>query len=147
MSTGDAFLKLFSRSPIGPMQAHMQEANQCAQLLPSSSQQPISRTDSSHLPSRGHKHLRRKSRPVENRLTVTSASETAIAYPRMDLLQLISTQDKIANLTKDISGIMIVGQVYQGNQVTLITISKTPVPQANKQNAPLTTWMCFGIWL
>ncbi len=108
MSTGDAFLKLFSRSPIGPIQAHMQEANQCAQLLPSfieaANQQDWTLATSLR---EDINTSEEKADQLKIDLRSHLPAKLLLPIPRMDLLQLISTQDKIANLTKDISGIMI----------------------------------------
>lgn len=104
----EGLLKLFARSPISPLQAHMQEVNACVQLL-------IEFFDASQKQQWDTAlELRKKINETEERADQLKMDFRAhlpanllLPVPRLDLLQLVETQDKIANIAKDISGIII----------------------------------------
>ena len=108
MSSTKGFLNLFARSPISPLQAHMQEVNACVQLLiefinatqandweqATAVRQQINATEE-------------KADQLKMDFRSHLPANLLLPVPRLDLLQLVETQDKIANIAKDISGIML----------------------------------------
>lgn len=102
------FLKMFGQSPIRPIQEHMVKAHQCAeQLIPfidcalkddwkaaKAQQQAISK-------------LEAEADKLKKNLRIHLPKSLFMPVPRSDLLELLSMQDKIANSSKDIAGIML----------------------------------------
>lgn len=107
MPIGSSLAGLFGRSPIKPLQEHIRKAHQCAELLvpftealiagdwdlAGQSQQQISAIE---------KSADEIKREVRRRLP----KSLFLTFPREDILDLLSSQDKIANKAKDIAGLM-----------------------------------------
>lgn len=101
-------LNMFARSPIRPLQQHMEKAQYCAQLLipyfdavlqndwekAESLQQEISRYEQEA-----------DNLKMDFRLHLPKG--LFLPVPRSDLLDLIKKQERIANLAKDIAGIVL----------------------------------------
>lgn len=103
-----ALSQLFGRSPIKPMQQHMEVANECAQALigffESSQKEDWDEAEARHehirtLENEADKHKLEIRQNLSRRLL--------LPVPRADLLELVRTQDKIANVSRDISGMML----------------------------------------
>lgn len=102
-----SFLNLFGQSPIKPIQGHMTKAHQCAtELLPffdalladdwskaAGLQQVIA-------------GLEREADVLKKNVRLHLPKSLFLPVPRSDLLELVTMQDKIANISKDIAGIM-----------------------------------------
>lgn len=99
---------LFGRSPIRPIQQHMQVANDAAQQLPAfmqaarsgdweEAQAIFERISDSE--SEGDKLKRSVRRHLPKSLF--------LPVPRSDLLELVTIQDHVANISKDVAGLML----------------------------------------
>lgn len=108
MPVSSSFMQMFAKSPVKPMQQHIEKAHACAMTLTpffkavldkdwplaEQYQQEISELE------RDADHMKRDLRAhLPNSLFMPVA--------RTDLLELISMQDRIANTAKDIAGIML----------------------------------------
>jgi uncharacterized protein len=99
---------LFGRSPIGPIQEHMQVANEAAQLLPlffrASAESDWAAADATFKEicnaERGADKLKRS---VRRHLP----KSLFLPVPRTDLLELVTIQDHVANIAKDIAGLVL----------------------------------------
>lgn len=101
---------LFGRSPIGPIQEHMQVATQAAQMLPELFQAAAGKdwtTCSALLKeiSRTERDADKLKRSVRRHLP----KSLFLPVPRSDLLELLSIQDKVANTARDIA-VLVVGR-------------------------------------
>ena len=108
MASGNPFGNLFGRSPIKPIQEHMQVADQAAQLLAPYIEANIAddwdraqelyqeicaiETEADKIKRSVRKHL---------------PKSLFLPVPRSDLLELVSIQDKVANSAKDTAGIIL----------------------------------------
>lgn len=104
---------LFGKSPIRPIQEHMQVANEAAQLLPSFIEATIE--EDWALAKTIFKEIRRAEREADKlKLTVRRHLPQGLflPVPRSDLLELITSQDHIANIAKDVAG-LITGRTMQ----------------------------------
>jgi len=95
---------LFARSPIGPIQEHMQIAYQAAQLLPGLFRAAVAQDwDQVRLLqkeiSRAEREADRLMRSVRRHLP----KSLFLPVPRSDLLELVKIQDSVANTAKDIA--------------------------------------------
>ncbi len=99
---------LFGRSPIGPIQEHMTIAEEAAQLLPQLLQASIDddwdRAEQILIEIRdAEKQADKIKRSIRRHLP----KSLFLPVPRTDLLELVTIQDKVANIAKDIAVLMI----------------------------------------
>jgi predicted phosphate transport protein (TIGR00153 family) len=108
MSSSTTFAGLFGQSPIKPLQAHMQCVVECAQNLPPFIDAVISedwnRAEQCYEQIVSAENLG-DTRKKEIRLALPK--NLFMPIPRQDLLILLSKQDKLANISKDIAGLML----------------------------------------
>ena len=104
----NTFLSIFGNSPIRPLQRHMAEVQSCVvELVPffnavikddwekaTEVQQRISK-------------LEHEADEMKRELRMKMPSGLLMAMDRRDLLEVLSTQDKIANKVKDIAGLVL----------------------------------------
>lgn len=100
--------ELFGKSPVKPIQQHMEKVLQAAELLPEfvaacqdgdwatakDIQKQITRYE-------------READTIKHTLRTTLPKRLFMPVSRGDILQLVTTQDRIANLSKDIAGLML----------------------------------------
>ena len=101
---------LFGRSPIGPIQEHMQIANQAVQLLPDL----IRATTAGDWGAAAelHKEIERTERAADKLKRSVRRhlpKSLFLPVPRSDLLSLVSMQDSVVNTARDIA-VIIVGR-------------------------------------
>lgn len=101
------FLNLFGQSPIKPIQRHMTKAHQCAQqLLPffdalvENDWQKATGIQQAIVDLEGEADILKKN------VRLQLPKSLFLPVSRSDLLDLVTMQDKIANISKDIAGIM-----------------------------------------
>ncbi len=101
-------LGMFARSPIRPIQQHMQKALACAELLLPFIDATVAQDwDKAVEIRRQITALEREADSLKMDFRLHLPKGLFLPVPRGDLLQLISQQDLIANIAKDISGIML----------------------------------------
>ena len=101
---------LFGRSPIGPIQEHMQVANSAAQLLPdllraTAADDWLSAKELHKEIARAERAADKLKRSVRRHLP----KSLFLPVPRSDLLGLVSIQDSVANTARDIA-VLIMGR-------------------------------------
>ncbi|HAN27243.1 MAG TPA: TIGR00153 family protein [Haliea salexigens] len=108
MPSSNPLSSLFGRSPIGPIQEHMQVANDAAQLLPAFLE--AAQDDDWKLAEEIFKRIGeaeeaadKLKRSVRRHLP----NSLFLPVPRTDLLELVTIQDHVANTAKDIAGLML----------------------------------------
>jgi predicted phosphate transport protein (TIGR00153 family) len=100
--------RLFGHSPIGPLQAHMDKVNQCAQLLPAffdavfANDWPEAAKQQAKIA-----ELEREADELKKQLRLNLPRSLFLPIQRGDLLEMLTLQDKIANKSKDIAGIIL----------------------------------------
>ncbi|MFV0277337.1 MAG: TIGR00153 family protein [Parahaliea sp.] len=99
---------LFGRSPIGPIQEHMQTADEAAKLLPVFFAASASRDwTAAEATFREIRHCERKADKLKRSVRRHLPSSLFLPVPRSDLLELVTIQDHIPNIAKDIGGLML----------------------------------------
>ncbi len=100
-------LDLFAASPMKPMQTHMEKVQECVSILPEFFDAVFSENWDEMLV------LQKKIRTIENEademkktLRLNLPRGLFMPVARIDLLNLLSSQDKIANKAKDIAGLI-----------------------------------------
>ena len=99
---------LFGRSPIGPIQEHMQIANQAVQLLPELLR--ASSTGDWEAARDLHKDIEKAERAADKLKRSVRRhlpKSLFLPVPRSDLLGLVSMQDSVANTARDIAVIVM----------------------------------------
>jgi predicted phosphate transport protein (TIGR00153 family) len=99
---------LFGRSPIGPIQEHMQIANRAVQLLPDL----IRATTAGDWDTAGalHKEIEQTERAADRLKRSVRRhlpKSLFLPVPRSDLLSLVSMQDSVANTARDVAVIVM----------------------------------------
>ena len=108
MPSANPLSSRFGRSPIGPIQEHMQVANDAAQLLPAFVE--AAQNDDWKLAEdifrrigEAEEAADKLKRSVRRHLP----NSLFLPVPRTDLLELVTIQDHVANTAKDVAGLML----------------------------------------
>ncbi|MDD7804592.1 MAG: TIGR00153 family protein [Endozoicomonas sp. (ex Botrylloides leachii)] len=99
---------VFARSPIGPIQKHIRTAHRCAEQLEPFFEATFS--DDWEKALTIHEkiiELENKADKIKKSIRLSLPKSLFLPVPRTDLLEIITVQDKVANRTKDIAGIVI----------------------------------------
>tara|TARA_B110000967_G_scaffold65312_1_gene67389 strand:+ start:1691 stop:2371 length:681 start_codon:yes stop_codon:yes gene_type:complete len=108
MTNSGNFTSLFGKSPISPLQQHMKQVNSClkefgvfakATQLEDWDKAETART------SIGNKE--KKADELKKKLRMNLPSTFMMPFSRRDLLDVLLIQDSIANITKDLAGLMM----------------------------------------
>jgi uncharacterized protein len=107
MSTS-AFLEVFAKSPLKPLEEHINTVDQCSQGLKPFFEAVFNK-DWKQAETCQHdiSHLERKADALKHELRVNLPAGIFMPIQRQDLLDLLTTQDKIANRARDISGLVL----------------------------------------
>ncbi len=99
---------MFGMSPIKPIQAHMEKAVSCVELLEGFFQ-ALMENNWDEAKSIGKKVVKLEKEADKQKHSVRKhlPSNLFLPVPRSDLLELISAQDKLPNYTRDITGLMV----------------------------------------
>jgi len=110
MATRNPLGNLFGRSPIGPIQEHMQIAEEAAQFLPQLIQASID--DDWERAAHIHAEIvsaEREADKLKRSVRRHLPKSLFLPVPRSDLLELVALQDAVANTAKDI-GVLMIGR-------------------------------------
>jgi predicted phosphate transport protein (TIGR00153 family) len=110
MATRNPLGNLFGRSPIGPIQEHMQIAEEAAQFLPQLLQASID--DDWERAAHIHGEItsaEREADKLKRSVRRHLPKSLFLPVPRSDLLELVALQDAVANTAKDI-GVLMIGR-------------------------------------
>lgn len=112
MKTTNPLAALFARSPFGPLQEHMRIVERCAQELPPLIE-ALSRSDTATASARKADVFRLEHEADEAKNSIRSALPSTLFMPvaRGDLLDLLSSQDAIADAAQDAAGLLAVGKL------------------------------------
>jgi predicted phosphate transport protein (TIGR00153 family) len=113
MANGNPLGRLFGQSPIGPIQEHMRVAEEAASFLPQLVQASIDddwqrAKEINRLINRAEADADKMKRDIRKNLP----RSLFLPVPRGDLLELVTVQDKVANVAEDI-GVLIIGRQMQ----------------------------------
>lgn len=108
MAAESPLIDLFGRSPVKPIQEHISKARQCAELLPKflnavvKQDWPLAEEVRNNISEKEH-----EADAIKKDIRLHLPNSLFMPVPRSDLLELLTVQDKIANVVKDISGVML----------------------------------------
>ncbi len=110
MATQSLLGNLFGRSPIGPIQEHMQIAEEAAQLLPQLLQASIDDDwERAEKVQAAIVNAEREADKLKRSIRGHLPKSLFLPVARSDLLELVSLQDVVANTAKDI-GVLMIGR-------------------------------------
>jgi hypothetical protein len=108
MTGKDNITSLFGKSPISPLQQHMKQVHSCLKefgvFAKAANTEDWEKAQSAHL-SIGKKE--QKADVLKKKLRMNLPSTFMMPFSRRDLLDVLLIQDSIANITKDLSGLMM----------------------------------------
>ncbi len=105
---GNPFTNLFGQSPIRPIQTHMEHVHQCAKkLIPFLNATLNNDWDKANEIRKTVLTLENEADDLKKALRLNLPKNLLMPVDRSDMLDLVNRQDKIANCTKDITGIML----------------------------------------
>jgi uncharacterized protein len=100
-------LDLFAESPMKPMQTHMQKVEECVDILPAFLDAVFAQDwDEMMVMQKRTRALENEADELKKALRLNLPKGLFMPVSRIDLLNLLSSQDKIANKAKDIAGLI-----------------------------------------
>lgn len=107
MPIGSSLAGLFGRSPIKPLQEHMRKAHQCVELLvPFIEALNVADWNRAHDLQQRVSALESEADELKREIRRRLPKSLFLNFPREDLLDLLASQDKVANTAEDIVGLM-----------------------------------------
>lgn len=108
MSQSASILSMFARSPIKPIQEHMVKAYACVELLVVFFDKAFAQDwEAAQVLNQQISLVEREADDMKKDLRLHLPNSLFLPVSRVDLLELIRTQDKLANRAKDISGLVL----------------------------------------
>ena len=105
---GNYISKIFGASPVGPIQDHMDTCYRCAKELVVFFEHVVSEEWDSVKASRERiVQLEHEADELKGQIRAQLPKSLFMPVPREDLLELLLVQDKVANLARDISGLVL----------------------------------------
>jgi len=138
MTRSRSIFGMFGHSPIRPLQMHMAKANACAQALQSFFAEALNENwGDAESEQEKIVQLEHDADELKRDLRLHLPKGLFMPVQRSDVLELLAIQDKIANKTKDIAGLILGRQMKfpsstQKSFVNYIARSTQAAAQANK---------------
>ena len=108
MARTDNITSLFGKSPIAPLQKHMKKVHSClkdfAVFAKATKAQDWDKAETIHI---SINNKEQKADELKKKLRMNLPSTFMMPFSRRDLLDVLLIQDSIANITKDLSGLMM----------------------------------------
>ena len=108
MANTDNITSLFGKSPIAPLQKHMKQAHSClkdfAVFAKAANAQDWEKAETVRI---SIKNREEKADKLKKKLRMNLPSTFMMPFSRRDLLDVLLIQDSIANITKDLAGLMM----------------------------------------
>lgn len=105
---GNTFANIFGSSPVQPLEKHIDIAYQCAKQLATFFRAAIDGDWAAAEDSREEiNNLEHRADAIKNEIRLHLPTSLFMPVSRQDLLELLLVQDKIANRSKDVSGLVI----------------------------------------
>jgi predicted phosphate transport protein (TIGR00153 family) len=136
MASGNPFGNLFGRSPITPIQEHMQVAHSAAQLLIDYMQANVDQDwEASQRLYQEISTIEREADKIKRNVRRHLPKSLFLPVPRTDLLELVSIQDRVANYAKDVAGIILGRQMQFPDKLQKGLLEFTATCVATSQQA------------
>ena len=118
MARTDNITSLFGKSPIAPLQKHMKQVHSClkdfAVFAKATKAQDWDKAETIHI---SINNKEQKADKLKKKLRMNLPSTFMMPFSRRDLLDVLLIQDSIANITKDLSGLMMTRRMVFPEQI------------------------------
>ena len=118
MARTDNITSLFGKSPIAPLQKHMKQVHSClkdfAVFAKATKAQDWDKAETIHI---SINDKEQKADKLKKKLRMNLPSTFMMPFSRRDLLDVLLIQDSIANITKDLSGLMMTRRMVFPEQI------------------------------
>jgi len=118
MARTDNITSLFGKSPIAPLQKHMKKVHSClkdfAVFAKATKDQDWDKAETIHI---SINNKEQKADILKKKLRMNLPSTFMMPFSRRDLLDVLLIQDSIANITKDLSGLMMTRRMVFPEQI------------------------------
>ena len=118
MARTDNITSLFGKSPIAPLQKHMKKVHSClkdfAVFAKATKAQDWDKAETIHI---SINNKEQKADILKKKLRMNLPSTFMMPFSRRDLLDVLLIQDSIANITKDLSGLMMTRRMVFPEQI------------------------------
>ena len=118
MARTDNITSLFGKSPIAPLQKHMKKVHSClkdfAVFAKATKAQDWDKAETIHI---SINNKEQKADKLKKKLRMNLPSTFMMPFSRRDLLDVLLIQDSIANITKDLSGLMMTRRMVFPEQI------------------------------
>ena len=108
MARADNITSLFGKSPIAPLQKHMKKVPSCLKdfdvFAKATKAQDWDKAETIHI---SINNKEQKADKLKKKLRMNLPSTFMMPFSRRDLLDVLLIQDSIANITKDLAGLMM----------------------------------------
>ena len=108
MTRSDNITSLFGKSPIAPLQKHMKQVHSCLKdfnaFAKAANAQDWDKAETTHI---SINKKEEKADKLKKKLRMNLPSTFMMPFSRRDLLDVLLIQDSIANITKDLAGLMM----------------------------------------
>jgi predicted phosphate transport protein (TIGR00153 family) len=133
---GNPFGNLFGQSPIRPIQEHMATAHECVMQLPPYFDAVLAGDwDQAKIIQKKISKLETDADKLKKKVRLNLPKSLFLPVPRTDLLDLIGMQDKVANCSKDIAGIMLGRKMVIPEKIAEIMVEYVAVSVATSAQA------------
>jgi len=103
-----AITSMFAGSPVHPLQQHMEKVYECTNKLPSFFQAMAEQDlEQATVIQKEISKLENEADTLKHKLRMNLPNSLFMPMPRDQILDIVTQQDKIANMAKDIAGIML----------------------------------------
>ncbi|HIP07751.1 MAG TPA: TIGR00153 family protein [Mariprofundaceae bacterium] len=103
-----AITSMFAGSPVRPLQQHMEKVCECTSQLPSFFKaMAAQKFDDATAIQKKISKLENEADTLKHKLRMNLPNSLFMPMPREQILDIVTQQDKIANMAKDIAGIML----------------------------------------
>jgi predicted phosphate transport protein (TIGR00153 family) len=130
--------KIFGKSPVGPLQEHMDTCYRCARELITFFTHVIAKDWDAAAESRSQiVQLENDADALKKQIRADLPKSLFMPVPRQDLLELLLVQDRIANRVRDVSGIVLgrrmhIPEAVQQRFLEFVTRNVDAAKQARK---------------
>jgi len=118
MTRSDNITSLFGKSPIAHLQKHMKKVHSClkdfAVFAKATKAQDWDKAETIHI---SINNKEQKADQLKKKLRMNLPSTFMMPFSRRDLLDVLLIQDSIANITKDLSGLMMTRRMLFPEQI------------------------------
>ncbi len=104
----NSIFNVFTRSPLKDLQKHMDIVLQCVQhIIPFMDAAMAANWDKAEQRQGQISELERQADEIKKEIRLSLPKSLFLPVPRTDILDILSSQDKVANKTKDIAGLIL----------------------------------------